>query len=173
VAISSELIAFLRKMFRLELDGIHGAAHWSRVRDNGVRLATETGASVQVVEYFSFLHDSCRRNDGRDPEHGPRAAHLAKAIRARYIALDNAEFELLLQALEGHTHGTKSAEITVATCWDADRLDLGRVDIVPDPRYLLTDVGRQPDFIDWAWRRSVLWRENYLVRKRKDTHSGA
>lgn len=165
MAISKALATLLRATFRLEWDGIHGVAHWARVRDHGLRLAAVTGANSSVVEYFAFLHDACRRNDGDDPEHGPRAARLAMAIREEHIALSDRDFDLLVWALEGHTRGTESDEITVATCWDADRLDLGRVNIVPDPRYLLTGPARHPDTIDRALRRSVVWREQYLDRK--------
>ena len=41
------------------------------------------------------------------------------------------------------------------TCWDADRLDLGRVGIVPNPRYLCTPAAKSPAVIDWAHLRSV------------------
>ncbi len=87
------------------------------------------------------------------------------AIREEHITLDDRDFDLLVWALEGHTSGTETDEITVATCWDSDRLDLGRVDIVPNPRYLLTEPARHPDTIDRAWRRSIAWREKYLERK--------
>lgn len=37
----------------------------TRVRTNGLRLACDNGANPRIVEYFAFLHDVCRRNDGR------------------------------------------------------------------------------------------------------------
>jgi uncharacterized protein len=165
MAISKALAGFLRSTYRLHWDGIHGVAHWARVRDHGLRLAAATGANSAVVEYFAFLHDACRHNEGRDPEHGPRAARLAMAIRREHIALGDRDFDRLVWALEGHTNGTHTDEVTVATCWDADRLDLGRVEIVPDPRYLLTEPARRPDTIERAWRRSIAWRQKYLARK--------
>ena len=163
--ISDSLITLLRATFRLNWDGIHGAPHWARVRDNGLLLAKATGANEDVIEYFAFMHDACRRSDGHDADHGRRAAQLARAIRNRHIALNNAEFELLVDALSGHTDGTTPGNITVATCWDADRLDLGRVDIVPDPRYLHTEPGRDPQIIQWASERSRRWREQYIARR--------
>jgi uncharacterized protein len=36
-----------------------------------------------------------------------------------------------------------SNNITVQTCWDADRLDLGRVGIKPDPKRLFTEEGKK------------------------------
>ena len=168
MAIPGNLIKFLRTTFRLSWKGIHGAPHWARVRDNGLRLAGVTGANVEVVEYFAFLHDVCREDDGKDPEHGLRAARLTKSIRERYITLENRELELLLEALEGHTGGTNPSNVTVATCWDADRLDLGRIHIVPDPQFLMTDAGRDPETINWAVRRSVIWRDQYFQRENSE-----
>jgi hypothetical protein len=49
----------------------------------------------------------------------------------------------LFRACCNHTDGTLSADSTIATCWDADRLDLGRVGIVPDPAFMSTMTGRE------------------------------
>ena len=35
--------------YALPLGGDHGVAHWARVLENGLRLAEETGANVEVV----------------------------------------------------------------------------------------------------------------------------
>ena len=45
--------------------------------------------------------------------------------------------------------------MTVQTCWDADRLDLGRVGIRPLAERLCTDVARDPVLIEWAYQRSI------------------
>ena len=47
------------------------------------------------------------------------------------------------------------ADVTVQTCWDADRLDLGRVGTTPKAEYLCTDAGKDPDMIEWAHGRAV------------------
>ena len=41
-----------------------------------------------------------------------------------------------LRMPKGHTVGQRPDCITINTCWDADRLDLGRVGITPDSKYL-------------------------------------
>lgn len=132
------------------MDGIHGIAHWARVRTNGIRLAEQTGANPEVVELFAFLHDSKRLNDGRDPKHGARAAEFAASLRGSLLTLSEKEFELLRFACEYHTDGLTEADITIQTCWDADRLDLGRVGIRPDPRHLCTPAARESAMIEWA-----------------------
>ncbi len=149
------LLRELRRQYALRWHGPHGVCHWARVRENGLRLALLTGARVEVVELFAVLHDARRESEGRDPEHGPRAAEFAATLRGRLFTLSDADFELLHTACADHTKMLTHGDITVQTCWDADRLDLGRVNIAPRPEYLSTAAARDPDFIAWAHRRST------------------
>jgi uncharacterized protein len=155
--ITERLIEFARSEFRLDWDGIHGAPHWSRVRHNGLLLAEHTGANTRVVEYFAFIHDLGRENDHRDPEHGNRAALIAENIAGDLIDVSAQELQLLMEACCGHSDGHIVADVTVMTCWDADRLDLGRVGIRPDPGRLCNEVARHPDLLLDAYERSVQW----------------
>ena len=50
----------------------------------------------------------------------------------------------------GHTHERTHPDVTVQTCWDADRLDLGRVGITPHPSRLCIEVTRRAETIRWA-----------------------
>ena len=148
------LIEAVRAQYCLDWDGIHGLAHWERVRENGLRLAGLTGARTDVVELFAYFHDACRLNDSHDPEHGARGADLARKLAGSVFDLDPEGLFLLAEACAGHTHGETVAEITVATCWDADRLDLARVGRIPRPERLCTDAARDPGIIAWACSRS-------------------
>jgi uncharacterized protein len=130
--------------------GYHGVAHWARVLENGLRLAGETGAHIEVVQLFAIFHDSRRLNEGWDPEHGPRAAAYAQQVRGILFDLPDAAFRLLHRACAGHTHERTHPDITIQTCWDADRLDLGRVGITPHPSYLCTEVAKRPETIQWG-----------------------
>jgi len=161
--ITPKLIVSLRDNFQLDWSGIHGAAHWSRVRLNGLYLAEINGADKSVIEYFAFLHDSKRLEDGLDPEHGCRAAEYAKKYLRNDIALEDNKFDLLLEAMEGHTHGVMHDSITIATCWDADRLDLFRCGITPDPARLCTRDGKRQEVITAAVLRSQDWLDKYLI----------
>ncbi len=134
----------------LPLDGDHGVAHWARVLENGLQLAKETGANVEVVSLFAVLHDSRRINEFTDPEHGPRAAEFAAELRGNVFDLDDHAFRLLYRACEGHTHELTHPDITIQTCWDSDRLDLGRVGIIPHPSRLCTEVAKRPETIQRA-----------------------
>jgi len=131
-----------RQFHELEYS-VHGPDHWRRVERNGLLLATRTGADVAVVRLFALFHDSRRENDGWDPGHGARGAAFAASLRGSAYELSDERFELLRHACEWHTDGEFHENPTIATCWDADRLDLGRVSIVPDPAYMSTEFGRE------------------------------
>jgi uncharacterized protein len=147
------LIPVLRAVlddYALPLDGDHGVAHWARVLENGLLLAAETGANVEVVSLFAVLHDSRRINEMTDPDHGPRAAEFAAAIRGTVFDLGDHEFKLLYRACHGHTSERTHFDVTIQTCWDSDRLDLGRVGITPHPSRLCTVPAKRPEMIKWA-----------------------
>jgi uncharacterized protein len=143
-------------VYRLPWDGDHGVAHWARVLENGLRLAAETGAHVEVVRLFAVFHDSRRVNEFTDPAHGARGARFARTLRGRLFELPDDQFALLERACSGHTHERTHPDITIQTCWDADRLDLGRVGISPHPHYLCTEAARNPEMIRWADGRASL-----------------
>lgn len=135
--------------------GAHGLAHWGRVMENGLRLAQRTGADPQVVTLFALFHDSRRENEDTDPGHGRRGAELALELRGRLYELPGPAFELLFRSCDLHTEARSDPDRTVRTCFDADRLDLGRVGITPDPELLCTKAARDPEMLAWAHPRAV------------------
>jgi uncharacterized protein len=121
---------------------IHGQSHWHRVVANGHTLADHTpGVDREVVELFGLLHDCKRENDGIDPEHGFRAAQYAKSIR-KLLPITDIQFEILHHALANHTDEIHNSDPTIGACYDADRLDLGRVGVTPKPHKLNTEFGK-------------------------------
>ncbi len=149
-----QVVRAAKERFRLELHGLHGVSHWQRVQENGLRLAQHTGANRLIVELFAFLHDCCREDDGSDPGHGARAALFAETLRGTLLHLSDEDFALLHEAIRDHELGLTRGDVTVLTCWDADRLDLGRVGRRPQARYLGTEYAQRRETIDWAWKRS-------------------
>ena len=130
---------------------LHGEDHWRRVAAAGLALLPETpGADPAVVFLFALFHDSMRFNDGRDPQHGPRGAALAGELRGEAFDLGDAGMDLLGFACEEHTNGGVGSDPTVGVCWDADRLNLWRVGIRPDPRLLSTEAAMSEERIAWA-----------------------
>ena len=135
-----DLLRTILEDYELPKEGLHGPRHWIRVSRVGLKLAKATvGADKEVVHLFALFHDSRRVNEGLDPDHGARGAELAQSMRATYtLHLNDAQFELLRYACGHHTDGDTSADPTIGCCWDADRLDLGRVGIKPEVDYLST-----------------------------------
>ncbi|MEO6061967.1 MAG: hypothetical protein ABIQ99_08520 [Thermoflexales bacterium] len=145
----------------LPLRGDHGIVHWARVMENGLRLAELTGGDAEVVALFALFHDARRVNEFNDPEHGLRGAELAQSLRGSLIHLDDDRFQLLYEACRLHTDGLVSTQPTLQACWDADRLDLGRVGITPRPERLGSDAAR--GLLRWAHGRAIHGYEPSMV----------
>ena len=100
-------------------------------------------------------------SDGRDREHGPRAAAFAVELHAAGVfALEAERLELLRFALERHAFGEVSDDPRIGACWDADRLHLPRVGFQVDPALLSTSAARQPEALTVAASRrseQVAW----------------
>ena len=139
--------------YALPLDGAHGVVHWARVIENGLRVAESNGADPDVVALFALFHDSRRVNQHRDDGHGQRGGELARSLRGTLVHLDDARFDLLYEACLLHTDGLTTGDPTMLACWDADRLDLGRVGITPRPELLCTDAART--MLPWADARAT------------------
>ena len=120
----------------------HGIDHWDRVYNNGQLLLTPE-VNPLVVGLFAYLHDSRRVNDGQDLEHGPRAAKYIDSLRTTLLKdVGDEEIYLLKEACRLHTSADKTGNPTIDACFDADRLDLGRVGITPDPKRMATEKGK-------------------------------
>ncbi len=149
----AEILKAILDGYTLNVRGIHGVFHWARVLENGLEIAKVTGADAEVTALFAMFHDSRRLNESRDHKHGLRGGDFARSLRDNLVHLDDDRFELLYEACQKHTDGQTSGNPTVLACWDADRLDLGRVGIMPEPHRLCTDAGR--NLLEWANQRAV------------------
>jgi len=141
--------------FRLGAESPHGPAHWERVERVGLTLATATGADPFVVRLFAWFHDAGRVAEEHDPGHGTRGAALAVGFHRRgLLPLSHRRLALLIEACDGHTEVLSHVDPTIATCFDADRLDLVRYSGTKvDPRLLNTIEAKR-----WAsgWDQELL-----------------
>lgn len=153
--VTQEFFEHLVASHTLGHDGFHGRDHWLRVLQNAREIAAATGANLRVLELFAVLHDSRRENENHDPEHGHRAAAYAVELRGKWFDLADDEMDLLIEACRFHSDGMTQADPTIQACWDADRLDLGRVGVRPDPLYLCTTYAQRPDVVEAAYLRSI------------------
>lgn len=161
------LVGRVRQAFRLDWNGIHGAGHWARVAFHGRYMAKELGVPPLVPHLFALLHDAQRQDEGRDPDHGPRAARFVRQLQAEgRLGLGEEDLDLPAMACEGHSAGSREAPLIVQVCWDADRLDLGRWDssgsgppVHPVFRMLATLA------FAWAWSTSAMGQHRQLLPK--------
>ena len=167
--VNPELIRRIRDQYALSWRGTHGVTHWARVLENGLRLAGLTGARPHVVALFAVFHDSRRFNESWDPHHGRRGAALAATLHGSAFPMPDEDFALLELACERHTDGLTEADVTVQTCWDADRLDLGRVGIKPKRHRLCMPAARAPEIFQWAYDRSIVRHEPDFVLRAWDS----
>jgi len=156
----AQLEAELFDDYSLPLNGPHGARHWRRVDRFGRLLALYTEADVEVVRRFALFHDSQRYNEEKDVGHGQRAADRARQFCADELTPE--QMHLLYLACAGHESGMTSSDPTIGTCWDADRLDVDRLDKLPWMSLISTELGGQvaqmsrEERLEWAnlepWR---------------------
>jgi len=144
------LVNIIINQFVLDIHSIHGIKHWRRVAEIGNYLAKHTGADVGVINLFAYLHDSKRENEYEDLLHGKRASIFIEELHKKSpFRISRDQLDKLLFACEHHTNSdVKSEDITIQTCWDADRLDLYRVGIVPRKEFLNTDFAKQENTIN-------------------------
>lgn len=154
--IIDQALKLVKPQFRLDLrHGIHGLAHWSRVWMHGRFLCNELNLDPTVPCWFAFMHDSQRFDDGRDLHHGARACEwIDRLIFDGHMKISLEDRKLLLDAIEGHSHGGTEAHPIVQVCWDSDRLDLGRCGTMPLAQYLCTEPAKRPEVIQRAWEIS-------------------
>ena len=126
-----------------ELGTMHGVEHWDRVAHFG-RFLYEEGADMDVIMVFAYLHDSRRLYNDEDEGHGLRASELVDEIRDSYLEmLDSEQIEILKRACELHNTVHKTGNKTIDICFDADRMDLQRVGILPMPERMATKRGAE------------------------------
>lgn len=124
---------------------IHGLDHWWRVWQNAQLLMDRVSSvDLEVVALYALFHDSMRINDGEDHGHGNRGYKLWERVHQLQGLgnfLTEEQNEVLFEACVDHSSGRRSTHPTIAVCWDADRLDLHRKGIWPDPRFMSSQAG--------------------------------
>ena len=149
-----DILNLIISQFKLDIKSEHGISHWGRVEKIGTYLAKHTKADLGIVSLFAYFHDSKRKNESHDPEHCLMASLFIKELQSKGIlSLSEKQLNQLIFACEHHTNSEiKSNDITIQTCWDADRLDLWRVGAMPDPYFLNTAIAKQEKTIEFSWK---------------------
>ena len=146
------LLNIVFDQFRISRTGFHGPNHWARVKHHALAIGNTRCADLLVVELFALLHDSQRENEGIDPGHGDRAADFAAALNLKFYDLKPSQLDQLCTAIRFHSDGEIHSDPTIQTCWDADRLDMGRIGIKPSTKYLSAEGST---YIESAYEWSI------------------
>lgn len=116
----------------------HGIDHWDRVCKFG-QILYQDGADLDVIKAFAYLHDSERLDNGEDIDHGKRASKLIDTIRDTLLSgFSDEQIAKLKKACELHTVCHKTDDATINICFDADRMDLLRIHVMPLPKRMAT-----------------------------------
>jgi uncharacterized protein len=143
-----DLLDLIKQDFKIDFYGDHGIEHWQRVYLNTQLLSKYYGVQSKVFELFSILHDSKRENEYRDINHGKRASEFVKVlIEKKMIILNDVDQQRLIYACKNHTKSDKKdklyKDLIIQICFDSDRMDIGRVGIIPNEKYLSTDYAKE------------------------------
>ena len=120
---------------------IHGLPHLRQVALVAGRFAAHLGEDVEAAMVMGFFHDCARIHDGGGTQHAHDSAQLARPI----ITADFPHFDVarLCDGIAHHADGTITDDFLIGCLWDADRLDLRRLGITPNPRLLSTPIARR------------------------------
>ncbi len=124
---------------------LHGESHWLHVTQCSLMLAEQTPhCDLAVIYLFGLLHDTKRLHDGRDSQHGERASEFVQHLQHENILqLSHTQLDILTSACYDHNKGKTSEDMTIGICWDADRLNLWRVGMMPKEKYMSTHPAKQ------------------------------
>jgi uncharacterized protein len=144
----NNVLEIVKKNFKLDLYDIHGTNHWERVFLNTQKLSKYYNIESEVFELFAILHDSQRLDNYADIEHGKRAKKFTEIlIKEGIINLDINDQERLLFACENHTKPNKQhklfKDLVIQICLDSDKMDIGRVGVMPNEKYFLTNYAKE------------------------------
>lgn len=144
----------------------HGIYHWARVIQNGRLIAEQNKANINILIAFAFFHDCQRMNEESDPEHGLRGGTYMLQFE-KDLHLTKEEISKVFEACEGHTDILFHHDKDISTCWDADRLDLMRVGIYPNPDKLNNEEAKNSGLISYlskiAFNNTELGWANALI----------
>lgn len=147
------LLDRIKSQYQLDLNYLHGISHWERVNKIGLYLSKETKADTTVLSLFAYLHDSKRIDEESDSEHGERSALFAQQLYEEgLLDITADQLDSLVTACEIHSNSrAKVNDATVATCLDADRLDLWRLGITPEPELLFSDAAKRKKSLEYSY----------------------
>jgi uncharacterized protein len=154
-----EIAATMRQL-AWHVSDLHGVAHWARVSRFGAGLSAGLHLSPayrECVEIFAWTHDLARIDDGGGNDHARDGARYFDTYTAKVFPhLTHVQQDFIRTAIYHHADGISAEEgwhqgwfthlegekadilNVMGCCWDADRLDLLRLGIEPEPHRMST-----------------------------------
>lgn len=166
------LIEVIESFYLQLFNGVHGIDHWTRVLQNGIILCDKNpNLNKNIIIAFSFFHDVGRTREDDEPIHGYNGGR--RLLKYKYkINLTKEEIDKCYEACVDHTHTRHHKDPQIAACWDADRLDLYRVGVMPDVDYLNLEESKEEDIIKEAATRSWDKRPDWVIDLIQDLELG-
>ena len=120
---------------------LHGISHLRRVSILSGRLASAVGEDVEAAVVMGFLHDCARTDDKAGDDHARDSAILARRLLKKFCP--HLAAERMCRAIARHADGEVSDDMLTGCLWDADRLELKRINREIDLELLSTEVARR------------------------------
>ena len=142
---------------------IHGELHWRAVSQAGIEIAKLNGGRTEIAMAFGLIHDSQRLCDDWDPEHGLRAAKWASKSKRLLDLIGKDGRDIVAAAARDHEKGKVTQDRNIGTCWDADRINLWRVGLMPHADFFSVLKGdhfqKMRLSYKTGWRTPMTWAE--------------
>lgn len=137
----NEIDSKCRKHCKTSASKIHGIDHLRQVAYWAGRFAISIGACMKTAIIGGYLHDCAREDDGGGTNHVDESAKLANRIIEKYW--HDINVEKIHEAIFHHADGFVSDDPIVGCIWDADRMTLTRLGIMPKLEFLSTTIAKR------------------------------
>ena len=142
-----KIIEYIKNRSKFFDSLLHGLKHWKNVEKIGHHLANINGTDKELITLFAYIHDLGRENEDEDVGYGERSVTILEDLyNKKIINIKPEKYQKLIYACRNHDSKTaQSDDLNIQTCWDADRLDLWRIGIEPNPKFLFTKEAKNPE----------------------------
>lgn len=137
---------------------VHGIKHLRTVAYLSARFAYSFNLEIKPIILAGYLHDCARNNDDSGNIHAHQSAHLAKDIIEHNWP--NLYREKIYETIFFHADGLTTNDLFTGCIWDADRISLIRLGIVPRIDMLSTELVKR--FHSIIFERNKLF--NFISR---------
>lgn len=120
---------------------IHGISHLRRVAYLSGRYAYILKINLNDAVIAGYLHDCARENDSNGNSHAYESAYLAKGIIQGNLPVTN--INKIFYTIYHHADGITTKDPFMGCIWDADRLNLLRIGIIPNEKLLSTQLAKR------------------------------